>query len=72
MATPDNIRRNVQNYRTRLREKGLRPRTVWVPDTRSPEFAERVRRDSLAVSHNPSELDALEWIEGAMDEGDDA
>jgi hypothetical protein len=72
MATPDNVRRNVQNYRARLRERGLRPRTVWVPDTRSAAFAERIRRDSLAVRTHPAEREALDWIEDAMDDGDGA
>ncbi|HEY0837750.1 MAG TPA: antitoxin MazE family protein [Azospirillum sp.] len=72
MATPSNIRRNVQNYRARLRAQGLRPKTVWVPDTRSAGFAERVRRDSLAVRDLPSERAALDWIEDAMDDEDPA
>jgi hypothetical protein len=71
MATPENIRRNMQNYRDRLRAQGLRPKTVWVPDTRSPDFAERVRRDSLAVREHPSEREALDWIEDATDDGEE-
>lgn len=68
MATPENIRRNMQNYRDRLRMQGLRPKTLWVPDTRSREFAEKVRRDSLAVRGHPSEREALDWIEDATDD----
>jgi hypothetical protein len=68
MPTPGNIRRNVQNYRQRLRARGLRPMTIWVPDTRSPAFAEQIRRDSLAVRDLPSEREALDWIEDATDD----
>ena len=72
MPAPDNIRRNMETYRARLRAQGLRPKTIWVPDTRSPSFAERVRRDSLAVRDLPSEREALDWIEDAADDEDDA
>lgn len=68
MPTPGNIRRNMDAYRARLRAQGLRPKTIWVPDTRSSAFVERVRRDSLAVRALPSEAEALDWIEDAMDE----
>lgn len=68
MPTPHNIRRNMDAYRARLRAQGLRPKTIWVPDTRSVTFAERVRRDSLSVRDLPSEREALDWIEDASDE----
>jgi hypothetical protein len=66
MATPVNVRRNMQNYRERLRAQGLRPKTIWLPDTRSPEFAEHIRQESIALRGRPSEDDALDWIEDAM------
>ena len=40
----------VRRHRARLREQGLRPLQVWVPDTRTPGFAEEARRQSLAVA----------------------
>jgi len=45
-ATNEKVRR----HRARLREQGLRPLQVWVPDTRTPGFAEEARRQSLAVA----------------------
>jgi hypothetical protein len=36
----------VQQHRQRLRRAGLRPTQLWVPDTRSPGFAEECRRQS--------------------------
>ena len=40
----------VRRHRARLREQGLRPLQIWVPDTRAPGFAEEARRQSLAVA----------------------
>ena len=40
----------VQKYRTGLREAGLRPIQIWVPDTRRPGFAESCRKQSLAAA----------------------
>jgi hypothetical protein len=40
----------VRRHRERLRELGLRPVQMWVPDTRAPAFAEEARRQSAAVA----------------------
>ena len=45
-ATNEKVRR----HRARLREQGLRPLQIWVPDTRTPGFAEEASRQSLAVA----------------------
>lgn len=45
-ASSDKVRR----HRARLRERGLRPLQIWVPDTRAPGFAEEARSQSLAVA----------------------
>ena len=34
-------REKARTYRERMRAKGLRPVQLWLPDTRSPEFARR-------------------------------
>ncbi len=48
----------VSRHRARLREQGLRPVQIWVPDTRAPGFSEEARRQSLAVaSSGHSEVD---------------
>lgn len=36
----------VQKHRAALRESGLRPVQIWVPDTRRAGFAEECRRQS--------------------------
>ena len=45
-------RDRVSRHRARLREQGLRPLQVWVPDTRAPGFLEEARRQSLAVAES--------------------
>lgn len=39
----------VRAHRNRLRQQGLRPIQIWVPDLRSPAFVEEAHRQSLAV-----------------------
>ncbi|MBN9560055.1 MAG: antitoxin MazE family protein [Alphaproteobacteria bacterium] len=52
MAVPQQSRDKVRRHRQRLREQGLRPVQVWVPDTRSPDFAEQARQQSAAVARS--------------------
>ncbi|MEP7306373.1 MAG: antitoxin MazE family protein [Acidobacteriota bacterium] len=46
-------RDKVRAHRTRLREAGLRPVQIWVPDVRSKSFALAAHRQSLAVAKSP-------------------
>ena len=46
-------RDKVRAHRERLRQQGLRPIQIWVPDVNSPEFAAEARRQSLAVANSP-------------------
>lgn len=41
----------LQKHRHALREAGLRPLQIWVPDTRRPGFAKECRRQSRLASH---------------------
>ena len=43
-------RDKVAAHRNRLRDQGLRPIQIWVPDVRSPNFAEEAHRQSKAVA----------------------
>jgi len=56
-------REKARAYRERMRAKGLRPVQLWLPDTRSPEFAAEARRQSLAVANSPTEADDQAWID---------
>ncbi len=40
----------VHKHRAALRAAGLRPVQIWVPDTRSPGFAEECRRQSRLIA----------------------
>jgi len=40
----------VREHRQRLREQGLRPIQIWVPDVRSPAFKLEAHRQSAAVA----------------------
>ena len=43
-------RMKVRRYRERLREQGLRPIQIWVPDVRASSFKSEAHRQSLAVA----------------------
>jgi hypothetical protein len=40
----------VRRHRERLREQGLRPIQIWVPDVRASSFKAEAHRQSLAVA----------------------
>lgn len=68
---PRDSRDKVRAYRDRLRQQGLRPIQIWVPDARSPAFAAEARRQSLAVaqsSHASEDQDFIEAISDARPE----
>jgi hypothetical protein len=61
----------VQKRRAALRMAGLRPIQLWVPDTRSPAFAEECRRQSrLAAQADMADSALLQFIDGALDDVD--
>jgi hypothetical protein len=47
---PKSSRDKVREHRERLRAQGLRPIQIWVPDTRSPDFAAEAARQSRLVA----------------------
>ena len=52
----------------RPREQALRPLVIWVPDTRSPEFAAEARRQSLLVASSPHEEEDQAFVDFISDE----
>ena len=58
------VRERVAAYRARLREEGLRPVQVWVPDIRSPEFRAEAHRQSTVVAASPAAAEDQAFIDG--------
>jgi hypothetical protein len=73
-ASPLTTREKVKAHRERLRAQGLRPIQIWVPDVRSPHFAEEARRQSLAVANSAGDADDLAFIDSLYEpfESDEA
>jgi hypothetical protein len=67
---PATSRDKVQAHRRRLRSQGLRPIQIWVPDTRSPEFAREASLQSRLVAASPC-ADADQAFVDAMSAGAD-
>ena len=61
-------RKRVRARRQRLRQQGLRPIQIWVPDVRSPLFAAEARRQSLAVARSPHAEKDRDFIEAISEE----
>jgi hypothetical protein len=60
---PLSSREKVKAHRERLRAQGLRPIQMWVPDTRTPEFAAEAHRQSLMVAQSAQDKDDLAFID---------
>ena len=65
MSTSTSVR--VQKHRAALRESGLRPVQIWVPDTRRPGFAEECRRQSLLLQGDAHEQETTDWLEATAE-----
>ncbi len=61
-------RDKVREHRKRLRQQGLRPIQIWVPDMRSPTFAAEAHRQSLAVARSAHARADQDFID-AISEG---
>jgi len=59
----------VRAHRERLRAQGLRPVQFWVPDVRSPQFAQQAHDQSLAVATSNAEADDQSFIDALGDGG---
>ncbi len=57
----------VQKHRAALREAGLRPVQIWVPDTRRAGFAEECRRQSQLLQGDTQEHETADWLDAAAD-----
>ena len=62
-------RDKVRAHRNRLRQQGLRPIQIWVPDLRSPAFMEEAHRQSLAVARSAHAREDQDFIDAISDRG---
>lgn len=60
-------RERVARRRAALRAQGLRPRQIWVPDTRRPGFWEGIQREMAAISASDREREHLAFVESLID-----
>ncbi len=65
-------RNRVSDHRQRLRQQGLRPIQIWVPDVRSAEFREQAHRQSLAVAGSSHANEDQAFIDAISEWGDEA
>ncbi len=61
------VRDKVRRHRKRLREQGLRPIQIWVPDVRAPSFRDEAHRQSLAVARSDHAQDDQAFIDAVSD-----
>ena len=57
----------VQKHRKALRDAGLKPVQLWLPDIKSERFRAQCKADSMALVNDPQEKEILEWIEQVAD-----
>ncbi len=57
----------VQRHRALLKAQGMRPVQLWVPDTRSADFAAECQRQSMLLAADPHERETLARIEQVAD-----
>lgn len=60
----DEVRERVGKYRARMRKRGMRQVTIWVPDTRSPAFVKETRRQlKLMAAADRKDRDLMAALE---------
>jgi Protein of unknown function (DUF3018) len=62
-------RDKVRAHRARLRQRGLRPIQIWVPDVRSPAFKAEAHRQSLAVAGSPHAEEDQRFVDAISEQG---
>ena len=68
-AKPSRIK--VREHRERLREQGLRPIQIWVPDVRSPAFRSEAHRQSAALAASAHAREDQAFIDAVTDWSDE-
>lgn len=70
MPSPARVpsRDKVRDHRRRLRDQGMRPVQLWVPDVRSPAFRDAARNQARAVAASPQSAADQAFIDSLSDE----
>lgn len=63
-------RERVRQHRAKLRQQGLRPIQIWVPDVHAPEFAAEAHRQSAAIAASELEADDQAFVDAVSWEWD--
>ena len=66
-TTSNSSRDKVRAHRKRLRQQGLRPIQIWVPDVTSPAFAKEAHRQSRVVARSAQESEGQDFIDAISD-----
>jgi hypothetical protein len=61
------VRLKVQRHRDGLREQGLRPIQIWVPDIDARSFRAAAHRQSLAVATSSEEAADQAFVDSISD-----
>lgn len=67
----DPVKVRVGNHRKRLREAGMKPVQIWLPDPQAEGFASECRRQSAIVAADPDNLEDLLAVAEVSDWGDE-
>jgi len=70
LPSPKSSREKVREHRKRLRDQGLLPIQIWVPDVRSPAFRSEAHRHSAAIAASPQVYDDEAFIDAISEGGD--
>jgi hypothetical protein len=65
------IRAKVQRHRDSLRDQGLRPVQIWVPDVDARSFRAAAHRQSLAVATSAHAAADQAFIDALSERGDE-
>jgi hypothetical protein len=63
------VRQRVADHRTRLRQQGLRPVQIWVPDVRAVGFAAEASRQSAMAAHSDQAADDQSFVDAISEFG---
>lgn len=68
-SSPKPSREKVRAHRLRLRQQGLRPLQIWVPDVRSSAFVAEAHRQSLVAAESQHAEEDQAFIDAISREG---